>query len=56
MRSKKVRLLNIRTKQEEDGEVTYATVYVSNDKKRHFLDKIELMHTANNDTQKCQFS
>lgn len=53
MRSKKVRLLNIRTKQEEDGEVIYATVYVSNDKKRHFLDKIEAYAlTANNDTQK----
>jgi hypothetical protein len=41
MRSKKVRLLNVRTKIEDSQAVTYATVYVANDKKRYFLDKIE---------------
>jgi len=50
MRSKKVRLLNVRTEQEkvtEEGcrpvevETTYATVYVSYEKRQHFLNKIE---------------
>lgn len=41
LRSKKVRLMNVR-ETEEDGEtVTYATVYVSNDKKGHFVKKLE---------------
>lgn len=41
LRSKKVRLMNVR-EAEEDGEtVTYATVYVSNDKKGHFVKKLE---------------
>lgn len=41
LRSKKVRLLNVRTEEEEGQTVTYATVYVAHDKKRHFLEKIE---------------
>ncbi|MFA5159746.1 MAG: S8 family peptidase [Candidatus Omnitrophota bacterium] len=41
MRSKKVRLLNVRVEKENDQEVTYATVYVSNDKRNHFLKKIQ---------------
>src|SRR3989338_5768600 len=41
MRSKKVRLLNVRTEGEGDAAVTYATVYVANEKKNHFLDKIQ---------------
>lgn len=47
MRSKKVRLLNVRTEQDEQGRsITFATVYVSNDKRRQFLEKIErFQHT-----------
>lgn len=41
LRSKKVRLLNVRTEKENDQTVTYATVYVAHEKKRHFLDKIQ---------------
>ncbi len=51
LKSKKVRLLNVRTEKEivpdittdESKEVvtTYATVYVANEKKGHFLKKIE---------------
>ncbi|MQL52293.1 S8 family serine peptidase [Desulfofundulus thermobenzoicus] len=41
LRSKKVRLLNVRTEGEGDERVTYATVYVAHEKKRHFLKKIE---------------
>ena len=41
MRSKKVRLLNVRTEGEGDAIVTYATVYVANEKKNHFLNKIQ---------------
>ncbi|ABI69544.1 S8 family peptidase [Syntrophomonas wolfei] len=41
LRSKKVRLLNVREDLEDDQKVTYATVYVSHDKQNHFLDKIE---------------
>jgi hypothetical protein len=51
MRSKKVRLLNIRTEKEavtnditnqpEEVVTTYATVFVANEKKDHFLKKIE---------------
>lgn len=41
LRSKKVRLLNVRTEREGDQTVTYATVYVAHEKKRHFLEKIE---------------
>ena len=41
MRSKKVRLLNVRTKTENNKIVTYATVYIANEKKRYFLNKIE---------------
>lgn len=41
LRSKKVRLMNVR-EAEEDGEtVTYATVYVANNKKGHFVKKLE---------------
>jgi hypothetical protein len=42
LRTKKVRLLNVRAETDDDGRVTtFATVYVSNDKRRQFLDKIE---------------
>jgi len=41
LRSKKVRLLNVRIEKEGDQEVTYATVYVAHDKKNHFLKKIQ---------------
>jgi len=41
MRSKQVRLLNVRTEGKGDAAVTYATVYVANEKKNHFLDKIQ---------------
>lgn len=42
MRSKKVRLLNVRTETDEAGQATtFATVYVSNDKRRQFLEKVE---------------
>ena len=37
----KVRLLNIRTEDEENQKVTYATVYIPRDKQNHFLNKIE---------------
>ena len=36
MRSKQVRLLNVRTEGKGDAAVTYATVYVANEKKNHF--------------------
>lgn len=51
MKSKKVRLLNVRTEKEtitnnlsnqpEEVVTTFATVFVANDKKEHFLKKIE---------------
>ena len=41
MKSKKIRLLNVRTEQMEDETVTFATVYVAHDMKRYFLKKIE---------------
>lgn len=42
MRSKKVRLLNVRTQNDAAGKrITLATVYVSNDKRKQFLEKIE---------------
>jgi len=51
MRSQKVRLLNVRTvtemilnnetNQEEEVVTTYATVFVANEKKEHFLKKID---------------
>lgn len=41
LRSKKVRLLNARVDRENDEIVTYATVYVDNDKRRFFIDRIE---------------
>lgn len=40
MHSKKVRLLNVRTEGHGDKQVTYATVYVANEKKKYFVDKI----------------
>ncbi|MDZ7725315.1 MAG: hypothetical protein U5R06_21480 [candidate division KSB1 bacterium] len=50
MRSKKIRLLNVRTEQtkvkdkdakfDKEAATTYATVYVANSKKDHFLKKI----------------
>lgn len=39
LRSKKIRLLNVRSVTEDGETVTYATVYVAHDKKRVFLDK-----------------
>ena len=41
MRSKKVRLLNVRTEGDGDAAVTLATVYVANEKKGYFLSKIQ---------------
>ena len=41
MRSKKVRLLNVRTEKEDGQDITYATVYVAHDKKNHFLKKMQ---------------
>ena len=41
LRSKKIRLLNVRKEKKDDREVTYATVYVAHDKKNHFLRKIQ---------------
>ncbi|NLD45637.1 MAG: peptidase S8, partial [Clostridiaceae bacterium] len=35
MKSKKIRLLNVRTEQMEDETVTFATVYVAHDMKRY---------------------
>ena len=49
LKSKKVRLLNVRTEDEGGQPVTYATVYVAHEKKRHFLEKIEAY--ASQDTQ-----
>lgn len=40
MRSQKIRLLNVRKEREPQGEVTYATVYVSNDKRSYFENKL----------------
>jgi subtilisin family serine protease len=47
LRSKKVRLLNIRTEHEGEETVTYATVFVANEKRRYFLDKIQQYATEN---------
>lgn len=52
MRSKKVRLLNVRTEKEGDQDVTYATVYVAHDKKNHFLNKIRQYAEENTRTGK----
>ena len=62
MRSKKIRLLNVREKDEQvedeqTGETTtekviYATVYISNDKKGYFLKKIEEYATKVRTNQK----
>lgn len=42
MRSKEIRLLNVRKeKNSSDQLVTYATVYVSNKKQKHFVKKLE---------------
>ncbi len=50
MRSKKIRLLNVReettakqdtTGTEEEEKTTYATVYVDKNKLKYFIDKIE---------------
>ena len=59
MRSKKIRLLNIRTeketvtnavtKQNEENVITYATVFVANEKKDYFLKKIEEYSQRNTD-------
>ncbi|MCL5058806.1 MAG: S8 family peptidase [Actinobacteria bacterium] len=50
LRSKKVRLLNVRTEEAGGRTVTYATVYVAHEKKGHFLEKIEAY--ASEDTPK----
>jgi hypothetical protein len=50
LRSKKVRLLNVRTEKVDDKEITYATVYVAHEKKNHFLKKIQ--EYAEKDTKK----
>ena len=48
MRSKKVRLLNVRTQNDATGEtITFATVYVSHDKRKQFLEKIERFQYEN---------
>jgi hypothetical protein len=41
MRSKQVRLLNIRQEDTNKGRITYATVYMAHSKKSHFLKKLE---------------
>lgn len=41
LRSKKVRLMNIREAVEDGETVTYATVYIAHEKKGHFLKKLE---------------
>ncbi len=42
LKSKKIRLLNVKRTQDEDGKVvTRATVFIANDKRSHFLEKIE---------------
>ncbi|MCC5841858.1 MAG: S8 family peptidase [Opitutales bacterium] len=41
LRSKKVRLMNIREVVENDAIVTYATVYIAHEKKGHFFKKLE---------------
>lgn len=42
MQSKKIRLLNVRKEKNASGqEVTYATVYIANDKRKYFAEKIE---------------
>jgi hypothetical protein len=41
LRSKKVRLMNVREAEENGQTVTYATVYVANDKKGHFVKKLQ---------------
>jgi hypothetical protein len=49
LRSKKVRLLNVRTEGEEDQKVTYATVYVAREKMGYFLDRIEAYASQDTD-------
>ncbi len=51
MRSKKVRLLNIHRETEGDERVTYATVYVANEEKDHFLKKIKEYADPAKDTE-----
>lgn len=42
LRSKKIRLLNVRVEESEDEKVTtFATVFVANEKREHFLNKLE---------------
>lgn len=42
LQSKKVRLLNVREEEGEDDKVTtFATVFVANEKREHFLNKLE---------------
>ncbi len=45
LRSKKVRLLNVRTEEEDGKETTYATVYIASENRRHFLERIEAYAT-----------
>ena len=51
MRSKKIRLLNVREELEGEQTVTYATVYVANEKKSHFLKKIQEYADAEKDSE-----
>ena len=57
MRSKKVRLLNVRKERElignEEKTTTYATVFLAHEKKNHFLAKIK--EYAEKETEKGQF-
>jgi hypothetical protein len=45
LRSGRVRLLNVRTETEDGRDVTYATVFVADDQRRYFLNKIEAYAT-----------
>lgn len=56
LRSKKVRLLNVRTEAKGDQKVTCATVYVARDKMRHFLDKIEAYASQDTDRGKPKYA
>lgn len=49
LRSKKVRLLNVRQEIENEAVVTYATVYVANDKRLKFIEKLSNYLTEDTD-------
>ena len=53
MKSKEVRLLNVRTEESDGGGLTtLATVYVSNKKKSYFINKLEKYISENTATGK----